>query len=174
MTLPPATLESHFRQHEARLNGFCFRMVGDREAARDLTQEVFLLACEQSQTDAAWLYVCARSRCIDHLRRRGVWRRIADSLAASAPWTAAFEDQVADRELGWSLLRRLPEKSRSLLLLRAYGGLSYEEMAEVLQTTPSSVAVMLHRARKRALQLMSQDAPPGSKGPPKVGGKDSP
>lgn len=152
--------EEAYRDHEERLQSFCFRLIGDREAARDITQDVFLVAHQTGQFEAPWLFACARHRCTDHLRRRGVWRRLRESVARAVPWPKRFEDEIVDRDLGWSVLRRMPEKARSLLLLRAYAGLSYEELAEVLQTTPEAVGVMLHRARRRAALMMSKEVTP--------------
>lgn len=157
MALPQPTIEDQFQEHEPRLRGFCRRLIGDSEAARDITQDVFLQACHSQRQDAAWLYVCARSRCIDYLRRRSLWKRFLDSLTPLTTGGSTFEDELADRDLGWSILRRLPEKQRSLLLLRAYAGLDYEELARLFETSPQAIGVMLHRARKRASQLLEGD-----------------
>jgi RNA polymerase sigma factor (sigma-70 family) len=150
-------IERQVREHETRLQSFAFRLVGDREAARDIVQDVFLQALEAGKSDPAWLFVCARSRAIDHLRRRSLWRKFVDRLPLELSNPAGFEHQLAERDLGWTVLRRLPEKQRSLLLLRAYADLDYEQLAKIFDTTPQSIGVMLHRARKRAAQILEGD-----------------
>lgn len=147
-------IERQVREHEARLQSFCYRLVGDREVARDITQHVFLQALEAGKSDPAWLFVCARSRAIDHLRRRSLWRKFVESLPYDTSSSSSFEKAWAERDLGWSVMRQLPEKQRSLLLLRAYADLDYEQLAKIFDTTPQSIGVMLHRARKRAAQIL--------------------
>lgn len=154
-------LEATFREQGSQLLGFCSRLLGDRRAAEDITQEVFLQAHQAGRADPAWLFVCARSRCIDHLRRRGLWARVRERLGQDS-WReqereAGFEEGLVNRDLGWRVLRRLSVKARSLLLLQAYAGLSYQELAEVFQTSPSSIAVMLHRARAQAAQALQKE-----------------
>lgn len=148
------SLEELYREHQESLLGFCFRLLGDRQTAEDVTQEVFVAACERGAVETGWLFTCARSRCIDRLRRRSVWQRVRAAL--ERPKAGRFEDQVADQDLGWSLMRKLNVKMRSLLLLRAYAGMSYEELAEVFETTPASIGVMLSRARKKLMKEMEQ------------------
>lgn len=149
------SLEDLYYEHRENLLGFCFRLMGDRQAAEDVTQEVFAAACERGDVEAGWLFTCARSRCIDRLRRRSVWQRVR--LAIQTPEVSrGFEDRLVARDLGWTVLRKLSVKMRSLLLLRAYAGLSYEELAEVFETTPSAIGVMLSRARKKALKEMEK------------------
>ena len=152
-----AHIETHYVEHRDRLLGFCYRLTGDREAAADLTQEVFLAAVQAGKTDAAWLYICARHRCVDHLRRRTLWTRIVDSIGLSSTARPAFEEQLADRDLSWSVLAQLSVKMRSLLLLRAYAGLDYNELARIFETTPETIAVTLCRARKKAVAIMKKE-----------------
>lgn len=150
------SLEHQYRTHQNALQGFCFRMLGDAQVAQDVTQEVFLAACEQGLVEKGWLFTTARNRCIDRLRRRSIWQRVRETLVHSTGLGATMEEQVVDRDLGWRVLRRLSPKMRSLLLLKAYGGLSYKELAELFETTPSAIGVMLTRARKKALKEMKK------------------
>jgi RNA polymerase sigma-70 factor (ECF subfamily) len=157
MSTEARLLEASFREQVPRLLGFCSRLIGDRQAAEDITQEVFLQAHQAGQSDPSWLFVCARSRCIDYLRRRGLWTRLCERLLRPSLALASFEDGLVDLDLGWRVLSRLSVKARSLLLLQAYARLSYQELAEAFETSVSSIAVMLHRARAQAARAIGEE-----------------
>jgi RNA polymerase sigma factor (sigma-70 family) len=154
---PEQTIESRYEEHRERLVGFCFRMVGERETAEDIAQDVFVTSVTQKKADSAWLYACARNRCIDHLRRRSGWQRVTDSLRQTLGWIPGFESEWVDRDLGFAILRGLSPKLRSLLLLKVYAGLDYKELAEIFDTTPETVGVLLSRARKKAREQWKKD-----------------
>ncbi len=151
-------IENSFRTHRPQLVGFCVRMLGDRPLAEDIVQDVFLKACAQANEEpsAAWLYQCARNRCIDHHRRRGKWSRLK-ALLGRDHRQEGFESELLDKEVGWKILCSLPEKMRAILVLRAYVGLGYSELAEVFDMTTSSVGVLLSRARQKACTLMEKE-----------------
>ena len=73
----PGALRELYALHGATIFSFLLRMLGDRPAAEDVQQQVFLEAWERGDrfdpgrgTLAAWLLMIARSRALDHLRRR--------------------------------------------------------------------------------------------------------
>ncbi len=158
MRVEQGDIEELFRTHRERLTGFCSKFLGSRQAAEDVVQDVFLEACSKPNTPItlAWLCACARNRCIDLHRRRGLWDKLKTCLV-SPQSKPSFEKHLVERELGWNLLSALPEKMRTSLVLRAYMGMSYQEISEVLEITPESVGVLLSRARKRAGELMQQE-----------------
>ena len=129
------TVEDMFSNHRSKLLGFCLRLVGSKEVAEELVQDVFLKACseEMTQFSKSWLYSCARRRCIDYLRRRSVWDRVKTRLWNTGN-SNVVEEQILERSLGMSVLRKLPEKMRMALLLRSYVGLGY---GCLLYTSPS-------------------------------------
>ncbi|MCA9791891.1 MAG: sigma-70 family RNA polymerase sigma factor [Candidatus Eremiobacteraeota bacterium] len=151
-SVPP--VEELFASHRAKLENFCFRMVGQREAAQDLAQEVFVRAIQSAgPVDVAWLFGVARNACVDHLRRAGGWRKMWEKLCGR-PLVTTFDDALVEREAGFRVLRALPPRERALLLLKEYAGLDYQQLAAIFSTTPGSIGVMLHRARQRACQLL--------------------
>lgn len=125
-------------------------MMGNQTQAEDLAQDIFLKALEEGRTEPGWLFTCARNRCLDQLRRRGVWSRISETLSHGVSWIPGIESEVVQQDFGYRVLRGLSPKLRSILLLKAYAGLSYEELARIYETTPETVGVMLSRARKKA------------------------
>jgi RNA polymerase sigma factor (sigma-70 family) len=142
-------------RYQARLLAFCRHMLGSREDAEDVLQEVFaaafnaMLADERPINARPWLYRIARNRSLNHLRRAqaiGV-----DSMDIHlSEHGATTADKVDKREQFRELIadvQQLPETQRTALLLREIDALSYEQIAEAMETTIPSVKSLLVRAR---------------------------
>jgi len=142
-------------RYQARLLGFCRQMLSSTEDAEDVLQEVFvnahraILADEREIKLRPWLYRIARNRCLNHLRKPVAEGK--DSMDAHPIVEAAStHERVQNREEFRQLLSdvgRLPETQRTALLLREMDALSYEEIAQAMQTTVPSVKSLLVRAR---------------------------
>jgi RNA polymerase sigma factor (sigma-70 family) len=147
--------EALVARYSARLLGFCRHMLGSKEDAEDVLQEVFaaafnaMLADERAINVRPWLYRIARNRSLNHLRRAqaiGV-----DSMDIHfAEGGQSTGEKVFKREefrLLISDVRGLPETQRTALLLREIDDLSYEQIAEAMETTVPAVKSLLVRAR---------------------------
>lgn len=142
-------------RYQARLLGFCRQMIGSTEDAEDVLQEVFVNAYKAMMADnreinlRPWLYRIARNRSLNHLRRpRAVAQESMDMVPMVAE--AGTAEKVHNREEFRQLLQdvtKLPETQRAALLLREIDALSYEEIAEAMDTTVPSVKSLLVRAR---------------------------
>jgi RNA polymerase sigma-70 factor (ECF subfamily) len=149
-----------FERHHSRLFGFCLGILGNREAARDLVQEVFfrLLKYRDSfRPDAPfapWLYRLARNACIDQLRKSG--REVISDTDFERPDPTPLVPEELERREELAKLRtalgRLPEDKRELLLLARSGTLSYEQIATLLGCTVGALKVRVHRS----LQLLRE------------------
>ncbi|HEY3190713.1 MAG TPA: RNA polymerase sigma factor [Solirubrobacteraceae bacterium] len=150
-----AAFESLVARYQARLLAFCRHMLGSREDAEDVLQEVFaaafnaMVADERPINVRPWLYRIARNRSLNHLRRQqaiGV-DSMDVHLAENGTTTA---DKVHRREEFRQLMgdvQELAETQRTALLLREIDALSYEQIAEAMETTVPSVKSLLVRAR---------------------------
>jgi RNA polymerase sigma factor (sigma-70 family) len=150
-----SAFEALVSRYQARLLAFCRHMLGSREDAEDVLQEVFaaafnaILADERPINARPWLYRIARNRSLNHLRRAqpiGV-----DSMDIHlSEHGATTADKVDKREQFRELIadvQELPETQRTALLLREIDALSYEQIAEAMETTIPSVKSLLVRAR---------------------------
>jgi RNA polymerase sigma factor (sigma-70 family) len=150
-----AAFEVIVSRYQPRLLSFCARIVGSREDAEDVLQEAFAAAYNALRADARdinlrpWLYRIARNRSLNHLRRRtaiGV-----DSMDVHfADMGLSTSDKVFRREDFNQLvgdIQHLPESQRTALLLREVEGLSYEQIAGVMDTTIPGIKSLLVRAR---------------------------
>ncbi len=150
-----AAFETLVSRYESRLLSFCRHMLGCREDAEDVLQEVLaaafnaILADERSLNVRPWLYRIARNRSLNHLRRaRAVG---VDSMDVHlSDHGASTADKVHDREEFRLLvgdIHELPETQKTALVLREMDALSYEQIAEAMEATIPSVKSLLVRAR---------------------------
>src|SRR4051812_12816859 len=150
-----AAYESLVARYQARLLAFCRHMLSSREDAEDVLQEVFAAAFNAMLSDERpinvrpWLYRIARNRCLNHLRKQtAIGVDSMDVHLAEHGTTTA--DKVHDREDFRQLVadvQDLPETQRTALLLREIDALSYDQIAEAMETTVPSVKSLLVRAR---------------------------
>jgi len=147
--------EALVSRYQSRLHAFCRHMLGSREDAEDVLQEVFAAAFNAMQADERplnvrpWLYRIARNRSLNHLRKQQpIGVDSMDVHYSEGGLTTA--DKVHKREDFRLLLvdvQGLPETQRTALLLREIDALSYDQIAEAMDTTVPSVKSLLVRAR---------------------------
>lgn len=153
-------------RHQERLLRTCERLLGDREAARDAVQEVFLKVYRKASSFrprakvSTWIYRIAVNHCFNQLRRRKIVSMIPFSGLArddeDASWEPRAEDPDPHRTLEgrrrWAETRRalnaLPMGQRAVLVLARFEGLSYKEIAQALGITLGAVESRLFRAMR--------------------------
>ncbi len=143
------------QRYQPRLLAFCRHMLGSQEDAEDVLQEVFaasfnaICADDRPINARPWLYRIARNRCLNHLRRpQPAGQDSMDVFERDGGTTTA--DTVHKREEFRHIVadvQELPETQRTALLLREIDALSYEQIAEAMDTTVPSVKSLLVRAR---------------------------
>jgi RNA polymerase sigma factor (sigma-70 family) len=151
----PGAFETMVDRYQPRLLGFCRQMLGSTEDAEDVLQEVFvnayraMLADEREINLRPWLYRIARNRCLNHLRKPTADAQESMDLVPAVEASSTAE-KVHNREEFRQLLAdvgKLPETQRSALLLREMDAMSYEEIAQAMETSVPSVKSLLVRAR---------------------------
>jgi RNA polymerase sigma-70 factor (ECF subfamily) len=145
-------LEALFAEHARAVHAYALRRI-DAAAADDTVSEVFLVAwrrLDDCPPDALpWLLACARRVLAN--QRRGTERRVAltERLSHATVATEAHDGTVsADGPLARALAE-LSDHDRQVLLLIAWEGLDPARAAVVLECSRPTVAVRLHRARRR-------------------------
>jgi RNA polymerase sigma factor (sigma-70 family) len=150
-----AAFETLIDRYRSRLLAFSRHMVGSAEDAEDILQEVFvsayraMLADDRELNVRPWLYRIARNRSLNHLRRpRPTGVDSMDVFEGGA--AVATADRVHDKldlEDLMQDVKKLPETQRTALMLREMGDLSYDQIAETMDTSIPSVKSLLVRAR---------------------------
>jgi RNA polymerase sigma factor (sigma-70 family) len=142
-------------RYQSRLLAFCRHLLGSREDAEDVLQEVLAAAFKAIVADERpihvrpWLYRIARNRSLNHLRRDDAVPEDSMDVHFSDNG-ATTADQVQRREefrLLVADIRTLPETQRTALVLREMEALSYEQIAATMDTTVPGVKSLLVRAR---------------------------
>ena len=145
--------ERLYGEYHASIYNLCARIVGDREEAKDLTQEVFIKAFGQLPQKSedmklrAWLYRVATNACFNALRKRG---RPSDGESVALEDVPAARDEfrrAGDVALIEESLAQLNERYRTALVLKDLQGLGTAEIASVLEITRPNADVLVHRAR---------------------------
>ncbi len=164
--------ESLVLAYQKPVYNLALRMSGDEDEALDLSQEAFLRAwrgLSSYRADSAfstWLYRLTSNICLDHLRRRK--RRVAvlpltgeDEQELSVPDPAPGPEtqtlQRLEREAVAEALGRLETEYREALTLRALHGLSYGEIADVLDINEGTVKSRIARAREKMRRMLQKD-----------------
>jgi RNA polymerase sigma factor (sigma-70 family) len=151
----PGAFEAIVDRYQGRLLGFSRQMLGSTEDAEDVLQEVFvnayraMLADEREINLRPWLYRIARNRCLNHLRKPIADAQESMDMVPEVE-AASTAEKVHNREEFRQLLTdvgKLPETQRSALLLREMDAMSYEEIAQAMETSVPSVKSLLVRAR---------------------------
>jgi RNA polymerase sigma-70 factor, ECF subfamily len=146
---------------ERPIYALAYRVIGREEDARDVAQETFLRAFRalggfKGQAKfSSWLYRIALNLCRDWIRRE---RRtpVAQApegvdlieLAAEATPTETIEDLVSRKELGRAVAKAmstLPEEQRTAIILKEYHGLTFQEIADLLDCPLSTVKTRLYQ-----------------------------
>ena len=156
------------KRYERALYGFGIKMCGDTTDAEDLVQDTFINVFRYLKTFRRetkfknWLYRIAASVCIKKRRKSKYAPERELSFDEFLPldeagvdletprWADAPLEQVLNEELERQLqqgILKLPEKYRTVLVLRDIEGFSTEETAQIIDLTPNNVKVRLHRAR---------------------------
>ena len=136
---------------------FLERMLGSREDAQDLAQEVFLRACTSAKSYRgegrfrSWLFRITGNLARSALRRRKIlsWVRFEPGLHdAMAPGSAPDSEIEKEerRRIVQRALDRLPGRQREALLLQRFEGMSYREIAITMNITAAAVESLLQRA----------------------------
>lgn len=152
------SLEDLYRRYRGPIHQYLYRLSGSADQAEELAQETFIRACagllsfRGDCSVATWLFRIARNTYLNSLRCPISMRIDTDELL-SIPDSAAYGDPAGryaaneQRNLIAIALAELPEKQRTILLLRDAEGLAYAEIADVLGVSLAAVKVNLFRAR---------------------------
>jgi len=152
---------------QTRLQRLAMRMTGDRDAATDLVQEVWLAivrglrGLEDPARFRVWVYGITTNKCADWVRRRVVRRdAIPDLRRAAVVGTEAKgpgELEEADQIIRLrGALRRLPQELRMIVSLHYLDGFSVCEIATVFDVPAGTVKSRLHKARAQLRKALEE------------------
>jgi RNA polymerase sigma-70 factor (ECF subfamily) len=155
-------LETLFRSRYATLCEYVYHLVGSREVAEDLVQDLFVRLWELKADAApgtladAYLYKAARNRALRYLKHRRIEQRWAEGSVTdgeAALRASCMTDQSAEtQQLADAIeaaIARLPDRCRLIFLMSREQQLTYGEIARALEVSLSTVETQMSRALKR-------------------------
>jgi RNA polymerase sigma-70 factor (ECF subfamily) len=162
----PEACAELIRAHYQSVYRFLFHLTRDIHQAEDLTQETFAAAWEKSATFegraalATWLHRIAYTKFIDSRRAQRRATRMLERLSSpegssSEPFDALMADDEAHRL--YRMLQALDERERTLLVLHYFQGLSYRDMASVLDEPSGTVKWRTAEALNRLRMLLKDE-----------------
>lgn len=169
------TFDEIYTTYGKRILNLAFRLVGDEEVARDLTQDVFLKVY-QSLSEFnhrshiyTWIYRIAINHFINYLKRekRRRWLSIMDNkvidlvtsdgasqLYSNPPQPDHIIEKSERDNIVLALVNSLPMKYRVPLVLQRYDSMSTKEIAATLNLTVSAVETRIHRAKQKLIKKL--------------------
>lgn len=168
-------------RHQDRLVRLCERLLQDREEALDAAQEVFLKTYRKAATLKpkgelfTWLFRVGTNHCLNRLRRRKIVRFLPlgdPSRQAQPPFEppdgSPGPERQAESRRQWAetqqQIARLPPSQRAVLVLAKFEGLSYRQIARVLNITEGAVESRLFRAMRNLTRAQESSRKSVTKG----------
>ncbi|MBW3623098.1 MAG: RNA polymerase sigma factor [Armatimonadetes bacterium] len=142
--------EALFSRHQDYVYRLCYGMLGHPQDAEDAAQEAFVRALSRLESFRGgsafrtWLHRVTVTTCLDLLRRKKNVVPLDDTPEMEAPRSSSHSMRLEVEEA----LEHLDPDERAALVLREVEGLSYQEMAELLDCTVEAVRSRLYRARQ--------------------------
>ena len=162
-------MEALILHYQQWVYNIAYGMLGTREDASDMAQEVFLWLWEHigqfrfRSRFSTWLYRIVTNRCINVKDQKKRRQTDAMEIDDSQPWVPVDTEtpeksvlRLEQREILQKALAELKDDYRQVLVLREMQDLSYEELAEVIGCSVGRVKSKLHEARKALRELVLQ------------------
>ena len=163
-----AAFDRLYGKYQDYVYNVCLGILGNPDDARDCAQESFLRVYRKVgdfRADSAfstWLYRVTVNVCVGHLRKRPKTapasledENVREIATDELPMWTGLEREVDERVVR-EVVAELPEDYRTVLVLRYFQDLSYEEMVGVLGYNLGQLKVKLHRARRAFARKWAQ------------------
>lgn len=160
-----------FNRYKKLIVNVCYRLIGNRDEAEDVTQDVFLRVFRSAKQFthrskvSTWIYRIAINLSLNHLRRKKYrqWLSLDDGSTSNTP---EFFDLVSSdcpkselhakeqKKIIMTAINKLPADQRIAIMLQRYDGLSCQEIAAIMECSVGAVQARLHRAKKNLYQKL--------------------
>jgi RNA polymerase sigma-70 factor (ECF subfamily) len=177
--------EALVERYQSRLVGILFHMVGNKDEAEDLCQEVFLRIYRARKgyrpraKFSTWLFTIANNLALNHLRRKGRNKSLSlGGVSGSQPVSpvakhlegregtpSAQMRQTELSDLVRDALGTLNEDQKMAVLLNKFEDMSYAEIADIMGRSPEAIKSLLARARNLLREQLEPYLVTGQRGP---------
>jgi RNA polymerase sigma-70 factor (ECF subfamily) len=153
-------LAAVYQEFSQGVFAYCLKILADRQLAEDVVQETFLKvrqhaqSIQRNESFKSWVFRIARNEALMQLRKKRSNGQIEDESVWSEETPHQQFVALERTEIVNRLLDNLKHGYREVLVLLAYEGMSYSEIASVTGATESSVKSRIFRARKEMIEKM--------------------
>lgn len=154
------------KQYQEKIRGLVYSILSDPDTLDDVVQDIFIKVYssirhfEHRSNLGTWIYRIAVNHCRDEIRKRRIRRFFSlekmelDPINPELKTDAAVIAGERTKLVQWGL-SRLPDKHRTIIILRDFDDLSYEEIAQVLNLELGTVKSRLNRARLALKEILA-------------------
>ncbi len=155
--------DSLYDTHTDAIFRFCFFKTGDREIAKDLTQDVFVKVFnhikkgEEIVNEKAFLYAIAKNVVIDFWRKKKSVNEadLPEGFMNTVP-SQSNTEVLAEYQIFLSLLDKLSPTDREVIILRYVEDMSSKDMAELLGERENTILVRISRATEKLKKMVEE------------------
>lgn len=150
-------IENLYKRYVGDVRRFALYLSGDVMMADEITSDTFVRAWMAADrirqpTVKSYLFTIARNAYIDLLRRAARHTQLDENMPDTRSSPQTQMEQSAEVRAVLAALQQLPEMDRTVLLMRAFDEMPYEEIAETLEIPVIAARVKVHRARLKLMQ----------------------
>jgi RNA polymerase sigma-70 factor (ECF subfamily) len=157
-------------RYQAKVFSIIYGILRNRNDAEDIAQQVFtkvyfsIHSFDARSSLLTWIYRITVNECYGYLRKRRVRKlvyesdfsadevRCLETADSVVDPSAPVDRQLLDRDLVMKLLAKVPEQSRTLILLKEVEGHSVEELVAITGLNENTIKVKLYRTRQKLLK----------------------
>ena len=155
-----------YNKYKLRIYNYVLKMVSDKMLCEDIVQNIFLKLFENMEliknknSISYWLFTTARNDVYSFYRSKKVKAdqfNVLDADELIKPSSENLEVEFEKRELKNLILHELnnlPDDQKEVYLLKEYGGLSYKEIAGIMEIEESLVKSRLYKTRQKLISLL--------------------
>jgi len=149
-----------FERHHKHVFNFLHKMCGDRMLSEDITQEVFykLMKYRTSYKNGkfvSWLFTIARNSLNTHFRRIPNNTKDIEAIDHKIVVQAEEKEDYSDLHLA---INKLDDSDKELVILNRFQEIKYDELAEIVGSTPGAVKTKVSRALKKLKTIYFQNS----------------
>ena len=158
-------------RYQGKLFAYLYRLIGNRDEAEDLLQDVFIKAYknlrsyDSSRKFSSWIYRIAHNEAVNFIKRKSLKRFVSweDISSTKDKLESSSNEESADgawirkesiKEVD-DAINKLPIKYKQVLLLRYFSDKSYDEIGEILGKPVNTVGTLINRAKKKLSDEMA-------------------
>ena len=170
--------EKIITEYQSIIYNIAFRFAGNAEDAADMSQEVFLKMFRNINSFqfksklSTWIYRVATNTCLDQVKRKnrnnpayslddgfedGDGSFFSNEIADDSPTPDEVIEQAEMKDVINQAISELPDDYRTVIILRDIQGLSYDEIAEIIECSVGTVKSRISRGRRNLREILSKD-----------------